>query len=99
MMNADVTAENKPDWAKPHSKRHVPSDSQSPALWTRMNTHKDERGIQIFIISLLEVPVVFFYFALELVVELYPGVETGSSAAQHRLQGIPEGLLQSFAVR
>ena len=65
----------------------------------RVGTHKDERGIQIFVISPLEVPVVFLHFSLELVVELHPGVNTGSSVAQHRLQGIVKGLFQPFVIR
>jgi len=34
-MNADVTAENKPDYTKPHGEYWVLGDFQSPTLGTR----------------------------------------------------------------
>ena len=65
----------------------------------RVGTHKDERGVQIFIVSPLKVPVVFFHLPLELIVELHPGVSSRSSAAQHGLQGIVKGLFQPFVIQ
>ena len=99
MMNADVTAENKPDWAKHRGKHRVPRGSQCSVPGARINAHENKRAVQIFIIYLLEIPVMFFHFALELVVELYPGVNAGSATAQHGLQVIAVGFFQSFAVR
>jgi len=90
-MNADVTAENKPDYAKPHGKRQTPG--------TRINTYKDERGIQIFIIPPFKIPAVSFHLSLELVVELRPWVSPRFSATQHGLQGIVEGVFQFPDVR
>ena len=40
----------------------------------RMKTHKNQCGIQIFIVLLLKVSVVFFHFSLELAVELHSGI-------------------------
>ena len=94
-----MTAENKPDCAKPHGKYQAMNNSKNPAFSARIATYKDQRGIQIFIPFPLEVPVVFFHFSLEFVVELHPGVNPRSSATQHGLQGIAKGLFQSFAVR
>ena len=75
-MNAEVTAENKPDCAKLY-------DQPNPLYGSRINTHKDERGIQIFIVFLLKIPVVFLHFSLKLVVELHSGVGTNPGAPYH----------------
>ena len=96
MMNADVTAENRPDCTKPHGKRQVPG---GPHPQYTTNTHENERGIQVFVVLLLEVPIVFFHFSLELVVELHSRVDSRPSAAQHRLQGAAKGFLQPFVAR
>ena len=85
MINADVTAENKPDCVKLRGKYQVPSNLQNPTPGTRINTHKDKGGIQILVVLLLKVPVVFFHFSLKLVVELHSGVNPRPSAAQHGL--------------
>ena len=61
-----------------------------------MDTHENQGGIQVFIVFLLEVPIVFFYLSLKLVVELHPGIDSGSGATDYRLQGTAKGLLQSF---
>ena len=47
---------------------------------------------------LLEVPIVFFHFSLEFVVELYSGVNPRSSASKDGLQGTAEGTFQPFAL-
>lgn len=80
-MNAEVTAENRPDCTKPHGKHPAQSDSSSPLCSTRADTHKDKRGIQVFVVFLLKILVVFIHFPLKLVVELHSGVETSCSAA------------------
>jgi len=61
------------------------------------DTHKNQGGIQIFVVFLLKVSIMFFHFSLELVVELHSGVNPRSSASQHGLQGIAESLFQSVA--
>ena len=64
----------------------------------RVATHEDEGGIQVFVIFLVEVLIVFFHFPLKIVVERHSGVDSRPSAAQHRFQGIAEGIFQSFGV-
>ena len=94
-MNAEVTAENKPDYTRPRSKHEVPSSSppitHGQAL-TKVNV--------MFMSSsyLLEVLVILFHFSLKHVAEPRPGVNTSYSAAQHGLQGITEGLFHTVAV-
>ena len=91
-MNAEVTAENRLDCAKPHGKHHVPSDTSSPTPISHdQNTHKDQGNVQVFVALPREIPVVFFRFSLKLVVELHSGVDPSSSAARHGIQGITEG--------
>jgi hypothetical protein len=94
MINADATAENKPDCANPHgiSSPAVPKCRCS----TQPSTYKNKCSIQIFIVLLLKVPVVFFRFPLKLVVEVHPGVTPNSSIIQHGLQGIAEGVFQAM---
>jgi len=50
MMNAEVTAENRPDGTKRRGKHQVPGDSSHPLRGARTNTHKNEGGIQVFIV-------------------------------------------------
>jgi len=64
-----------------------------------MNAHENERRVQVFVVFLLEIPVVFFHLPLKLVVKLHSGVGPRPGASQHGFQGIAEGLLQSFTVR
>ena len=77
MMNAEVTAENRPD-----SSTHQPH-------WfcERDETHKNESGVQIFIVLFLKLIIVFSHFVLEPFVETGP--EVGATVLlQHRLQGV-----------
>ena len=74
-MNAVVMAENRPDFAT----------GQGFWLCDREGTHKNEGGIQILIVLLLEIFVVLGDFFFELVVETGPGVRA-TMALQHRLQ-------------
>jgi len=60
MMNAEVTAENRP----------ACSPSQRIIDTRNMNTHKDQGGIQVFIVSLDELSVVFLCFTTIHLVEL-----------------------------
>ena len=62
-----------------------------------MNTHEDKGGVQVFVF-LLEFPIVFVHFSLERVVELDSGVNPSFDTSEHRLQGIAEGLFQSFVI-
>jgi len=74
IMNAEVTAENRPDF-------------QTHQLgWPCRGgkTHKNENGIQILTMLLLKVLVVLVDFLLELVVEFGPGVRT-TVLLQYRL--------------
>ena len=99
MINADVTAENRPDCMRPHGKRQVAGGSyQNPISSTRMDTHKNQGGIQVLIVFLLEVPIVLFHFSLKLVVELHSGVDSGSGAAQYGPQGTAKDLLKPSTV-
>lgn len=77
-MNAEVTAENKPDYTKPRGEHKVPSDSSSPIHSTRLNTHKNKRGIQVLVVFPLKIPVMLFHFSLKLAVELRSGVGPSS---------------------
>ena len=96
-MNAEVTAENRPDCMKPHGKHQVPSDSSGPIRTARFHTHKDYGSIQVSVALLLESLVVLFYLLLKLVVELHSGVGASPGAAQHGLQCITRSLFQSVA--
>ena len=81
IMNAEVTAENRPDslTGQPHW------------LCGGGGTHENERGIQIFVMFLLKVFIVFSDFLFELVVEAGPGVRT-TVPLQYRLQGDAQSL-------
>ena len=85
MMNAEVTAENRPD-----SPTHQP-------YWfcERDETHKNEGGVQIFIVLLLKVIVVFSDFLLESFIETGPGVGA-TVLLQHRLQDVTQSILEAF---
>lgn len=74
MINAEVTAENKPD-----SQTHQPC-----WLCKDGGTHKNESSIQILVVFLLKFIVMFSDFLLELVVEIGPGVGA-AIPLQHRL--------------
>ena len=63
-MNAEVMAENRPA---------SPID-QAIWLYEREETHKNEGGIQILVVLLLEIFIVFGNFFFELVIETGPGV-------------------------
>ena len=99
MMNADVTAENRPDCIRPCGEYQIPRRYSKPTPGTQVDTHENKGGVEVFIVFLLEVPIVFIHFSLELVVELRSGIEPRSSDPQHGLQGVTEGLFQSFIVQ
>ena len=60
MMNAEVTAENRPACKLG---QHI-GDMRDT------NTHKDQRGVQVFVIFLGEVPVILLRFLVVHLVEL-----------------------------
>ena len=68
MMNAEVTAENRPAW-KP---------SQHIIDTRNINTHEDQRGVQVFVMSLGELPVILLSFVAIHLVELGSVIVLGS---------------------
>ena len=68
MMNAEVTAENRPACK---SGQHI-VDMRD------INTHKDQRGVQVFVVFLGELPVILLSFAAVHLVELGSVILLGS---------------------
>ena len=70
MMKADVTAENRPAYPPRQNNQY---NNQGVYAKKGKNTHKDQRGVQVFIVLLHKVAVVPVGFTLELIVELATG--------------------------
>jgi len=77
IMNAEVIAENRPD----------SSTYQPYWLSEREESHKNESGVQIFIVLFLKVVIVLGDFLLEPVVETSPGIGA-TVLSYYRLQGV-----------
>jgi len=76
MMKADATAENKPAcYPPPKNQINITTNINAKNI---KDTHKDQCGIQVFVVFLDKIVVVLVGFTLELVVELYAGA-TGNS--------------------
>ena len=63
-MKAEVTAENKPDYARPPVSICI-------GYRSILLTHKNKSSVQVFIVFLLETAIVLLHFALELIVEVH----------------------------
>jgi len=61
----------------------TPQRSATLAMWGG-RTHKNEGGIEIFIVLFLKVVIMFSHFLLELVIETGPGI--GATVLPSRLQ-------------
>lgn len=81
MMNAVITAENRPD------------STIRQAFWfyEKKGTYKNESGIQIFAVFLMIVIVVFRGFSFKSFVETCPGVRV-TALFQDRFQGVTQSL-------
>ena len=69
MIKADATAENKPAYSP-----RINIRSTERSRRTREDAHKDQRGIQVFIVFLDEATVMIVSHPLELIVEFDAGV-------------------------
>jgi len=67
MTNAEVTAENRPA-CKPN--QHIHTDERKPP-------HKDQRGVEVFVVLLDELSVEVFCFKAVRLVELGPVIRLG----------------------